>query len=298
MPDPQTPNLGLYVPLNGADVGTWDVPMNANWNLLDVVMAANTAVALSNVPVTLSPAQYNVNMITFSGTLTANVSVIFPTAVKRSWLVQNNCTANTTFNIFCTLFPTFGFVAIPPGEIVTIVNDGTNIKFVGLGRVGTYWDFAGSAVPNWVTGSNPPPYLNCDGSTFSSSTYPTLTAYLGSTTLPDLRGRTRYTMNQGTGRLTAIDGNTFGTAGGANNILQGHLPNVNFTVTDPQHQHLENLQLTGVTAGVDFLGAVSGPPFTILTQFAATGITVNSGGSGTAYIPPSIVGGLTLVRAG
>jgi hypothetical protein len=35
MSDPQTANKFLYVPAHGADVDTWDVPVNANWNGLD-----------------------------------------------------------------------------------------------------------------------------------------------------------------------------------------------------------------------------------------------------------------------
>ncbi len=35
----------------------------------------------------------------------------------------------------------------------------------------------------------PVDYLLCDGSSFSSSTYPLLFALLGGTTLPDLRGK-------------------------------------------------------------------------------------------------------------
>lgn len=34
-------------------------------------------------------------------------------------------------------------------------------------------------------------FLECDGSTFTSSTYPALTRILGGTTLPDIRGRVR-----------------------------------------------------------------------------------------------------------
>src|SRR5215813_149345 len=101
MPDPQTTNLGLYVPLNGADVGTWDVPMNANFNLLDGIFGARNNVALSNVPVTLSPAQYQNMLITFTGTLTGNVEVQFPSSVGRSYFVYNTCGSNTSFYIRC-----------------------------------------------------------------------------------------------------------------------------------------------------------------------------------------------------
>ena len=41
----------------------------------------------------------------------------------------------------------------------------------------------------WATTSIPTGYLLCDGSTYSSVTYPDLFAVLGTTTLPDFRGK-------------------------------------------------------------------------------------------------------------
>src|SRR6266487_87510 len=100
MPDPQTPNLGLFIPLNGADVGTWDVPVNSNFTLLDSLLGGTVNVVLSNVNVTLSPAQYQSSLITFTGTLTGNVDISFP-AVGGRYVVFNACTANTTFYVSC-----------------------------------------------------------------------------------------------------------------------------------------------------------------------------------------------------
>jgi microcystin-dependent protein len=41
----------------------------------------------------------------------------------------------------------------------------------------------------WPTVSAPAGYLICNGSTYSSATYPSLFAVLGSTTLPDFRDK-------------------------------------------------------------------------------------------------------------
>lgn len=290
MPDPQTTNLGFYVPLNGADVGTWDVPMNANWTLADSVLGATATVALNNVPVTLSPAQYNANLITFNGTLTGNVVVTFP-PVGRSYLIFNACVANTTFYVRATTGLGL-YVALPPNEVTMVACDGTDIRFVGLGRIGTYWDFGGSTVPLWVTNSNPQPYLNCDGTAFSSATYPALRDYLGVATLPDARGRFRAALNQGTARQTGnpalggLDGNTLLSSGGSQNIVQANLPAVTLTANN---FYVLNANSQGAVAGADFNAAV-------WPGFSAPQIT--SLGSGSAFAPPSYVGGLTLIRAG
>lgn len=292
---PFTANLDLEQPLRGSYVGTWDTPVNSNWGKIDRALGAVVSVTLSNVPVVLSATQYQCGLITFTGTLSADVVVTFP-AIGRFYLAQNLCSGNTTFRVRCEVNPAGNYIALPPNEVTMIMSDGTNMKFVGLGRIGTYWDFGGGAIPIWVSGSSPAPYLNCDGSVFASSTYPVLASYLGGTTLPDARGRFRGALNQGTGRMTAINGNTILSGGGSETIAQANLPSVNFTVTDPGHNH----QYSGTIAGI---GAVqSGADYSISGSFntttSVTGITVNSGGSGAGLLPPGYIGGLTLIRAG
>jgi hypothetical protein len=69
-----------------------------------------------------------------------------------------------------------------------------------------------------------------------------------------------------------------GTVGG-HSITQAELPNCNFTVTDPGHHHTYGVQFsTGPAAGS---GGAS--PATVDTSTATTGISVSSGGSGTAH---------------
>jgi hypothetical protein len=206
-------------------------------------------------------------------------------------------------------------IGFPFGEPCEIFTDGTNAKYRGIGRVGTYWDYAGSSVPSWITACTVPPYLNCDGTSFSSATYPQLATILGGTTLPDARGRYRATLNQTTGRITSgtggIDGNTTLASGGtqAATLSSQNLPNVNFNITDPTHLHAapsvtgpgQYLYGTSSATGLT-LTTGGGFNFTTLAQTAGalTGITVNSGGSGTGLqtLPPSYIGGLTLIRAG
>lgn len=308
MPDPQTPNLDLFIPLNGSNVGVWDVPMNANYSALDNALGAVATVALSNVPVTLSPSQYACGMIVFSGTLTADVVVTFPAKGRIFWL-QNNCNSNVTFTVRAQISSANQYVCLPPNEPTAVLSDATNMKFVGLGRVGSYMDFAGSSAPPWITQSNPVPYLNCDGTTFSSATYPALRDYLGTTALPDSKGRFRANLNQGSGRLTGNAANSglygessgFLQGGGNQTIPQVAIPNYALTVTDPGHLHVvSNPSVLNMDTPVVGGFLVNGGNITAPnnTAIGFTGITVNSGGSGTAYAPPAYVGGITMIRAG
>lgn len=295
---PFTANLNLEQPLRGSYVGVWDTPVNTNWGLIDSALGATVSVALSNIPVTLSATQYQCGLITFTGVLAADVVVTFP-AVGRFYLLQNSCSGNTTFRVICRIGALANYVALPPNEVTMVQSDGTNMNFVGLGRIGTYWDFAGGAVPIWVSGSSPAPYLNCDGSVFASSTYPVLASYLGGTTLPDARGRFRASLNQGTGRIvTAIDGNTLLAGGGSVTITQANIPNYALSVVDPGHSHAYTLVQTAGLNNVEAGAALSLGIQAGVTSSATTGITVASGGSGTGYAPPGYIGGLTLIRAG
>ena len=74
MADPLTTNIQLAVPLRATDVGTWDVPVNGDFTIIDQCFGGVQTYALnnSNVNVTVSQAQNSV--IRLTGTLTSSVS--------------------------------------------------------------------------------------------------------------------------------------------------------------------------------------------------------------------------------
>lgn len=91
-------------------------------------------------------------------------------------------------------------------------------------------------------------------------------------------------VNNTTGGGTSSGSTSFGTVFAARTITQANLPNVNFTVTDPGHTHTTSeptgsQQVTTSGAGL-FAHTVSSG--TTTSASSTTGITVNSGGSGTA----------------
>lgn len=307
-----TPNIQLEEPARGDQVGTWDTPVNNNSTLLDLILGGRTTIGLNNSNVVLSAAQYECKTITFNSTLTGSVAITFPTSFTKSYEVFNTCTGTSAFIITLNTTAAGGqAICCPPGEIIDIINDGTNIRFRNLGRIGTYWDYAGSSVPAWVSGCTVPPYLNCDGTTFSSATYPQLTTILGSTTLPDSRGRFRATLNQGTGRITSsggVDGNTAYASGGSQaqniTIKSSNLPN-SIPYKDAGHVHAggQAANQTGF-AGSNPSNLWFSPSGN--TNNATINITINpsTAAAGTdvplafGTVPPSYVGGIIMIRAG
>jgi len=237
MVDPTTVNTSLAIPIRGSDVGTWDLPVNGNFNAIDSMFGGVTTIALAAANVTLLSTQGQQAVIRFTGTLANDVQVVLPNIIK-GWTVDNRLTNSPSTGFVAQIVTpgsSFGIGAAPSNS--EIYYDGVGIYYRNLERVGTYVDFAGSQVPRWVSFcSGTQPYLLCNGTTFSSATYPILTSLLGSTTLPDARGRVRMMSNQGTGRVTVFNGDTL-FLGGGDQQVQAHTHTGSGTTSDVSADH-------------------------------------------------------------
>ena len=304
-----TPNVQLQEPARGDLVGTWDTPINSNMTVLDLIVGGIATVPVNNSNITLSAAQFQSRNITFNSTLTASINVFFPSSFTKSYEIQNLATGSSAFTISAVVTGSTGqLVTLPPGQTVDIFNDGLNLKFKNLPPVGTYLDYAGSNAPTWVLFCSVPPYLVCNGGTFSSSTYPALAAILGGTTLPDLRGCVPANLDQGAGRLTNISG-LFQVGGDQN--LQSHNHGGVTGTENQQHNHLLNggaafAAGSAIKQPIDFVGGNFSVP--IGASFIPTGttnesaqhnhnITTSGTGNGQNLQPTTIVG-ITMIRAG
>lgn len=220
MVDPTTIYSCLSVPIRGSDVGTWDLPVNANTNAIDSMFGGVTSIVLAAANVTMTSTQGQSAVIRLTGTLANNVNLILSPIIK-GWTIDNQITNSPSSFAVAIVTPGSTYaLGSPPGHH-DIFYDGSAIYHRNMGRVGEYWDYASSGVPTWVTVSTKPPWLNCNGTTFSSATYPILNSILGSTTLPDTRGRARMAMNQGTSRVTVFNGDTL-YLGGGDQQVQSH----------------------------------------------------------------------------
>ncbi|MDK1331621.1 phage tail protein [Cronobacter sakazakii] len=163
----------------GASTG-W-VPIN-NYGITQITMTTGSVV--------MSSLQAAKDRIIISGTLTANVNLIFPAWIK-SWVVHNNCTGN--FTVTCRTASGSGVVVIP-GLVSRIFCDGVNISDETYNpnndMVGMVAAFAANAAP---TG-----WLVANGGLISRVTYARLFSRIGTTfgagdgsttfALPDMRG--------------------------------------------------------------------------------------------------------------
>jgi microcystin-dependent protein len=330
MTEPTTVNVGLIVPNTGDLVGVWGSnAINPDLLALDGFLGGFQIVSASNAPIILTspsgftptpsggPTQAQNLVLSCVGTLTADVRVTLP--IPGSYIVENLTTGN-----FVLSFAAAGsgrVVAVDQGEEVRIYNNGTNVRFVNLGRVGHTEIWAGlSAMPAWVGACTVPPYLLCDGAIYNFSTYPYLGKRLGSTFggnggttfgVPDLRGRMAVPYD-GTGtRITAagcgLNGQTLGATLDEQTIAltAAQIPSINTSVSVSGSVSVNTVIGTG---GVN----VNSPNSTAYNGSGAgltnnggsgsfsgsgSGASTNTGGQAHPNVQPSQVTGIAVIRA-
>lgn len=254
MVNPVTVNLGIIVPLTGADTDTWgEDDINPNMVALDGLLAGVQTISLSSAPVTLTspagfvptpspgPTQSQNRVLKFTGTLSADVLVTLP--LPGVYVIDYSVITGN-FVTQLRAVAAGDVIALPPGAITTIYCDGTNVKFVDLGKPADMEFWAGvSSMPRWVTSCTKAPYLIADGSTatYNFSDYPYLGARMGSafggngvTTfgIPDGAGRLLLPYDRTGARITTagsgLNGQTMGAVNSAtaqsSQLLTANLP--------------------------------------------------------------------------
>jgi Phage Tail Collar Domain len=242
-----TVNSGLITPGTGELVGLWGSnALNPNFVSIDGLFGGVTTISASNAPIVLTspsgftptpsagPTQAQNAVLEFTGTLTANVQVTLP--IPGYYIINNQTTG-----AFVLSFRAIGsdqVIAVDQQVDVHIYNNGTNVRFVNLGRIGATEMWAGlSALPGWVTACTQQPYLLCDGTVYNFTAYPALAQRLGGAfggngistfAVPDSRGRLQLPYD-GTGtRITTagsgINGQTIGAGGGQQDLsIRAHM---------------------------------------------------------------------------
>lgn len=122
-----TANKNIEQPANNSYVDTWDVPVNADWAIIDKCFGgANSfnVVAVSGT-VVLTATQYQPPIWAFSGALTADINYQLPTGVGGFWWAYNSATGAHTITISSAGGGTS--VVLPQGARTGILCDGTNV---------------------------------------------------------------------------------------------------------------------------------------------------------------------------
>jgi len=319
-----TNSRGLILPTVGSDVSTWGGYLNNNFAYITQMFGTVLSVALSDgVTTNLSQSQTQNGTIQLTGTLTVQTIVTFPN-VSGYWNIDNRTLGG--YVMITTATGTNATIGIPQGKTSQIYVDITSstpgIKFLNPADPGTYWDYASGTAPSWLTGctSNGTtallPWITCDGSAVSRTTYPYLYQAIGTTwgigdgtttfNVPDLRNRARVSVFPSTPLITTpLNGATVGAVSSAANvtIAQANLPAVTLTTTiaSGQGSHTHGILASGLggpgPAAVISTAGSAGNVTAATTLPAMTG-TTPLGGSGTALatVQPTAIAGLTFIK--
>lgn len=123
-------NINLESPDNGADVNTWNVPVNANWTAIDTAIGGFVqinSVGASGV-VALTLAQYRCRTIRFNGAITANINYQLPSGVGGHWVIVNATTG--AFSITVSSAGGGSSLVCPQGASTFIYCDGSNVRTI------------------------------------------------------------------------------------------------------------------------------------------------------------------------
>ncbi|CAH0178592.1 hypothetical protein SRABI106_01048 [Rahnella aquatilis] len=199
---PSSTFTGQWLNLNDSNIIAPESSIGASTGWVPINNYGTTLISgLSNSSVALSSLQAAKDRILLTGTLTANLNIIFPAWIK-SWVIENNCSGNFTIN--CQTASGTG-VVVYSGMVSRIYCDGTNITDETL-NVNN--DMVG-AVMGFAMNSAPSGWLKCSGQAVSRTTYARLFSRIGTiygsgdgtTTfkLPDMRAEFIRGLDDGRG---------------------------------------------------------------------------------------------------
>lgn len=105
----------------------WNVPLNANFGVLNNALGNTEYVSVALGDVTLDTTQSQNMRIGVTGVLTANRTLFFPAGLTGSWVVTNATTGAYTLTV--RNVSGSGSVTVTQGTSAIVWSDGTNIAF-------------------------------------------------------------------------------------------------------------------------------------------------------------------------
>jgi hypothetical protein len=114
-----TTNKSIEQPTYNSYINTWDVPVNANWGIVDTALGGATALNATSASgtVTLSTSQYRPLALNVTGTPAGAVTYSVPSGVGGFWIVTNGTSGGFTI----------GFVSAAGGSTVTVAAGYTTV---------------------------------------------------------------------------------------------------------------------------------------------------------------------------
>lgn len=166
-----TANKGLAQPANNSFIGTWDVPMNSNFGIIDKCFGGVISFNVTSGDIGLSNTDLQNFLIQLNGTLGSNILLVFPVGFSGAFVV-NNATAGA-FVVNAVVNGTPGTsVNLPQSRATILYTDGTNIVSPSSAVRGTqaWWYVDASLGTPIVSGFRSVTNPGSNNSTFTFST--------------------------------------------------------------------------------------------------------------------------------
>jgi hypothetical protein len=127
-----TTNKSLEKPGNGDYVDTWNVPVNADMDVVDQAFGGTTSLNATGGSATLTAAQYRSLIFSVTGAMSANVTYTVPSGVGGQWIVYNSTTDASGGPWTITIASGGGgaSVVIPRSTSTLIYSNGTTVFLV------------------------------------------------------------------------------------------------------------------------------------------------------------------------
>ena len=87
-----TQNKGLAQPAYNSTSPTWDVPLNANFGIIDAALGSSLPLSLTGTDYTMSSTDVQNSRVDITGTITTNLNVNIPNNTGGFWIFTNNTT--------------------------------------------------------------------------------------------------------------------------------------------------------------------------------------------------------------
>lgn len=130
-----TVNKVIEKPANGSNTDVWDVPVNANFDIIDQAFGGVTSLNATGGSATLTATQYRSLILSISGAISAGVTYTIPSGKGGQWIVRNTTTDSSGGPHSITIASGGGgtSLVIPRTGVTTIFSDGTNILAAPIG---------------------------------------------------------------------------------------------------------------------------------------------------------------------
>jgi len=197
-----TQNKGLEKPANGDYSGSWNVPVNSDWDIIDKAFGGTYTVSLTNTNVTLTQANVQNTCVKLTGTLTGNVTIYFPSGISGFYLVNNATSGSYAVTLASAGGSPGATLAASQGVFTFIWSDGSNVY---AATTAAYVAGSGISITGNTIGINYPlstVYGGTGQSTYTSGQLLIGNSLSGGLTASTLTAGANITISNGNGTIT------------------------------------------------------------------------------------------------